>query len=38
MDNEMEDAVPMQVALILFVSLWGILGFDVLLGVAGASL
>ena len=37
MDNEMEDAVPM-LALILFVSLWGILGFDALLGVAGVSI
>jgi hypothetical protein len=38
MDNEMEEAVPAQVALILFVSLWGIMGYYALLGVAGAGI
>jgi hypothetical protein len=38
MDNEMEDAIPAQVVLILFVSLWGILGYCALLGVTGVSI
>jgi hypothetical protein len=38
MDHEIEDAVPAQVALMLFVSLWGILGYCALLGVTGASI
>jgi hypothetical protein len=36
-DRSIESAAPAQVALIVFVSLWGILAYHAVLGVADAG-
>jgi hypothetical protein len=36
-DRSIESAAPVQVALMIFVSLWGILAYHAVLGVADAG-